>query len=532
MLFLDTMAKPTRKLTSRLDQGRQWFGRRFWWWGVVLLLALGLRLPQLAGSFWLDEAAQALESVRPLAQQFDIIPDFQPPLFHLLIHGATLVSHQEWWLRLVGALVPSLISLWLTMRIGRQWLGERAALVAGVILATNSLAIFYAQELRPYALAMMWGTVSWAILSQVTKTTWQPRWWLWWGVISWLGCFSTYLYPFLLLGQGCYVFLTFKNHWRQLLVTGLAVVVAYLPWLPRFWQQLAAGGEVRQSLPGWSAVVSTPQLKALPLLVAKFWYGVLDIELSAFFVLSAGALAGLMLVLIGRWWRGNRGYHLSALQRQLLWAACCWVVIPVVTAWVVSFWIPVIQPKRLLFLLPMWALGWAYLIDQQIKWRRWSLLLLLIGVQVWSVSQYYQQPRYQRENWRALYNQIAERYPAEQTVAVFVFPEPYAPWRWYDQAGFATLSTGSLALNQVNDIPQTLKPLTKYQYVVVFDYLRDLTDPERRLDQEIQAYGYQLVELIDFPNIGFTRIYARPGTTMSTNWPGNKVSSLGYARRN
>ena len=52
---------------------------------LILLLAVMLRIPHLSGSFWLDEAAQALEIVRPLSQQLQIIDDFQPPLLHLIL---------------------------------------------------------------------------------------------------------------------------------------------------------------------------------------------------------------------------------------------------------------------------------------------------------------------------------------------------------------------------------------------------------------------------------------------------------------
>ena len=68
---------------------------------LILLLALILRLPFLNGSFWMDEAAQALESARPLSQQLDIIPDFQPPLIHLILHFAMYLGREEWWLRTI-----------------------------------------------------------------------------------------------------------------------------------------------------------------------------------------------------------------------------------------------------------------------------------------------------------------------------------------------------------------------------------------------------------------------------------------------
>ena len=48
----------------------------------IIVGALLLRLILINSSFWLDEAAQALESIRPLSQQLQIQNDFQPPLYH------------------------------------------------------------------------------------------------------------------------------------------------------------------------------------------------------------------------------------------------------------------------------------------------------------------------------------------------------------------------------------------------------------------------------------------------------------------
>ena len=53
---------------------------------VILFLALILRLVNLDQSFWLDEAAQVIESSRPLNQQFNLAADFHPPLYHLFLH--------------------------------------------------------------------------------------------------------------------------------------------------------------------------------------------------------------------------------------------------------------------------------------------------------------------------------------------------------------------------------------------------------------------------------------------------------------
>src|SRR3989344_3953301 len=128
---------------------------------IILTLALLLRLPLLNSSFWLDEAAQALESVRPWSQQLRIAADFQPPLIHLLVHGLMKISIAEWWLRWWVATLPGLGMVSITYWLGRQLFNKQVGWWAALLVATNSFHIFYSQELRPYALTGFWVCLSW-----------------------------------------------------------------------------------------------------------------------------------------------------------------------------------------------------------------------------------------------------------------------------------------------------------------------------------------------------------------------------------
>jgi len=93
--------------------------------------------------FGLDEAAQALESSRPLAEQLNIIPDFQPPLLHLITHAAIQLSRAEWWLRLIGALIPGLITVFTTYKLGKKLFNRSVGILAGILLTTSSFPIFF-----------------------------------------------------------------------------------------------------------------------------------------------------------------------------------------------------------------------------------------------------------------------------------------------------------------------------------------------------------------------------------------------------
>lgn len=482
---------------------------------VIIFLSLILRLPLLNSSFWLDEAAQILESVRPLSQQLDIIPDFQPPLLHLILHFVSGISSSEWWLRVVGALIFGLASIFLTMKLATVLKMPRIGLASGLLLATNSLHIIYSQELRPYALPTFLAVASWWYLSKaVLNSSKSLSVWLGLLVTTTLGLYSSYLYLFLILSQTVWVLICHRQFLKHYaVVTGISGLL-FIPWIPTFMRQLQVGSLVRQSLPGWSAVVSLTQLKTIPLVFGKFVFGVMDLALAPYFITCLVIFCGLALLVIRQTWQQKLSVKKIVDQRFLLYV--CWLIIPLLSAWIISFWIPIIQPKRVLFLLPAfyllisWATTWI-----QTRWLHYTVIGMLLLCNIVGTFHYYQQPSLQRENWRALQQEITRKYSPDNSIVIFAFPEPFAPWRWYDQHTFPTLSLGYLVTGIPEDVANQLKSATNYHYVILFDYLTDLSDPQHLLMKEIESYGYQTIDIIDYPNIGFVRVYARPGVTVS-----------------
>lgn len=513
--------------------------------GLVLLAALAFRLVLLTHSFWLDEAAQALESARPWWQQLDLAADFQPPLLHLLLWAAIRVSTSEWWLRVIGAVIPSLLTIYLTWHIGRDWFSTRAAHLAAWGLATNSFYIYFSQELRPYAWAGFLVVLSWWVLIKLTSTQkklgslwWPTGWWTAYILVQVAGFYTMYLFPFHLLGQALWLGWQKKNHlvqWQFLthwLASMLAVAIGFVPWLPHFLAQLNQGSVVTTSLPGWSLVVGNAPVKSLLLVTAKFIFGVVDVEISVFFMGATGLLLGLMGILF-----------LAKLQLKQhlnsgLMGALAWLVVPLVAAWLMSWFIPVLQPKRVLFLLPAWYLIWAAILDsflptslkdlarpQPIKTKLYAratatlaiaLFLATLGLNLWGVSQYYTKPQLQREDWRSLHAQLKAHYPPTQTLIVMPFSGVFAPWQWYDHNTFPVLTFPGLHANTVSDFRLYTQPVTNYTYVVVFDYLADLTDPQRQTLQAIKAYGFKEIESFSYPLIGQVWVLSNPQTQVST----------------
>ena len=483
----------------------------------IILLSFIFRLVLINQSFWLDEAAQALESMRPLAEQLNISGDFQPPLFHLLVYLFTRLSHSEWWLRM-ASVIPGIMTVYFTYKIGER-LGKdkhhgfSIGFIGATLLALSSLHIYFSQELRPYSLAAMWGALSWYALlvwtnhvghhthtvSSKTKVVYLCS--------TVAGLYTMYLYPFLLLSQLSYAALFNRKLVKELVKISLIASLFFLPWIPSFYHQLQVGGELRLQLPGWDQVVSPPQWKSLLLVMAKFIGGIKEIHITSFDVAYYGIPSALTVFLYLRAVKKEKPG-----RRMLIVIPLVWLGISVCSAWLFSFIIPVLQPKRVLFALPAMYLMIGVALTYLSIHRRWLMFAFFIVYQLFSVNLYWTRSIYQREDWRESLTTIHQTFHASNTIVVFGFTGPFAPWDFYKdrlQLQYQTISFPTLLINEPAIIDQSMKRVAGFQRVLVFDYLRDLTDPQRLIEQWLEAHDYKGVASLDTKNIGFIRVYER-----------------------
>lgn len=479
--------------------------RKMWWIGAILILAFLLRLPFLNGSFWIDEASQALQSMRPLQHQLRIAKDFQPPLYHLVVHVFTRFGADEWWLRL-ASLIPGLGMIILTYAIGvefgkTQKEKNAVGIVASTLLALSAFHIFYSQELRQYMLAAFFGTLSWYVLLHMLKLKQKKMWWVAFVFTTTAGLYTMYVYPFLLFSQLIYVVIYERKYLRGFLISLFCSGLLFLPWVPSFLEQLRVGTTLQQSLPGWSSVVSIPQYKALPLVLAKLIGGGKAVDFSLGDLLYFGVPFVFLLILF---WKKRRVLHPALI---------CWFSVTLLSAWLISFIIPVVQPKRVLVLLPALYLaiaqGFAAI---QTKKFRYLAIGCMIAYQVFAISLLWTTPSLQREEWRGAIQALHRQFSTSDTIAVFGFGEPLAPWFYYEKRfpqTFPSLAFPQVPLRSLSDVDGVMQAVLPYKRVLVFDYLRDLTDPNRLIEAWLESHGYQGVASIDTQNIGFIRVFER-----------------------
>ena len=459
-------------------------------------------------SFWLDEAAQALESLRPLKEQLQIAYDFQPPLYHLLVHFISRFCAEEWWLRL-ASVIPGIITVVAVYAISQRLFAQKKlGLLAPLLLATSSFHIFFSQELRPYALAAMFGTLSWLFLLKWEESKNEKNFWTF-CFLSILGVYTMYVYLFLSASQLLYLWLFIPKK-RKLLLLGVAsIALLFLPWMPMFLQQMKVGTHLQQQLPGWSSVVSAPQSIVLAHLALRFIGGVQTFNNMQWEYIYFGAPILLLLILFVHSIKialGNKKEHL------LFRVVFFWFFLPIFASWLFSFILPVLSPKRALFSLP----GFFIFVTAVTMYLRPKLQYFVAGfflmINVIGILLYWSSPLLQREGWREALSVLQKSYSAENTVAVFGFYEPFAPWNYYKDELGIKFSTVAVAAERAVD-PATLdismKPTLAYSNVLVFDYLRDLSDPGKNIERWLDTHGYQEKTPLDTKNIGFIRLFQK-----------------------
>ncbi len=355
----------------------------------ILALAAGLRFYGLAGhSLWADEGnslAMARRGWGEIARHTAF--DIHPPLYYWLLKLWTgLVGQGEIGLRSLSAgLGVGLV--YVVYRLGVRLFNRRVGLVAALLAALSPLQVYYAQEARMYMLLALLGGLTvltaWPILAG------PPGWRGWpevaYGLVVTAGLYTHYAYPLMLVVVNLAALARLRTGWRRWLALQAVPLLLYAPWLPVAWRQVTT----------WpTGGTAEPAGEVLGQVAVTLFFG-----LSWPFGREWLAL-GLLLGLTG--WLAARGRYRWRLG--LLWV---WLLLPV------GLTVLIFSPAFLKFLLvtgPALALLLALSLERVARWRppragrpaAAALLLLLSGASALSLSPYYTNPAYARDNYRGL----------------------------------------------------------------------------------------------------------------------------------
>lgn len=224
----------------------------FW---MIMAVAAFLRLSGLTAASLSNDELSALsrlqfDSFSDLIK-FGVYPDFHPAGVQVfLFYWTHLFGNSEWIVRLPFALC-GIGSVFLLYKIGRQWFSESAGLLAAAALAVLEFPLLYSQIARPYSPGLFFSLAAvyfWSRLligrdpqQAVDKKDWLHVTGF---SLSVAACMYIHYFSFIMAGIICAAGLFFVN--RKILIpyliSGVVIVLLYIPHLDIFLHQLAKGG--------------------------------------------------------------------------------------------------------------------------------------------------------------------------------------------------------------------------------------------------------------------------------------------------
>jgi len=474
---------------------------------IILIISIGLilRLINLNQSFWLDEAISALAardfSYYSITFEFLKI-DNHPPLFYLLLKfWGQLFGFTDWILRILPVIMGTLliyviykISLLLTTN-------KKIALTSAVLVSTSPLLVYYSQEVRMYILiSLLCALQIYSFLNLVKK----QKFWKWslFSLLTVLVFFSDYITVFFLPIFFLYpILIKDKQLFIKVLLAFMPLLVIFGFWSPMFNEQLLKNKNIVDSFPGWQHVVGGATFKNLAVIWMKFVFGRISFDPKLLYYSLVGIASAPILFSL---FKSTKQFK----SHLLIWF---WLFIPVILGFTFSFLIPVFNYFRFIYVLPalliLVAIGIFQLKNSTIRFVLVSSIILsnLIGLSI-----YYLDPQQSRENWRQAVNYI-ESTADSNSLVVFEFYDAVAPYRWYAKGTVNVIGAASSYTADPIKTPEKMSPsLTGKNKIYHFEYLRDLTDPQRIVEQKLEQDGFIKGEVLnDFKNIGQLSIWTR-----------------------
>jgi mannosyltransferase len=187
-----------------------------------------------AQSLWYDEGISAFQLTRSYPEILRAAAlDSHPPFYYWSLKAwGNLFSASETGLRSLSA-VSGIAAVALTFAIAQRLFGTLTATIAGVLLAVAPLAVYYAQEVRMYALVTaLCLLAAWAY----TRRTY----WLY-SLATIAALYTQYLAIAFVIALNVHALVWLRSRGRtetlKWLVANAIAAAAFLPWLPTFLDQ-------------------------------------------------------------------------------------------------------------------------------------------------------------------------------------------------------------------------------------------------------------------------------------------------------
>lgn len=401
---------------------------------AITLLAFALTTFRLDWqSLWYDEGVTATVTQKSLpALTAWTAADIQPPLYYYTVAlWGRVAGWNEWALRFPSAWATVLAVLLFATLLARLTGASSARLPGALLAALHPLLVYYGQEARMYAQLTLLGVLAGGLLIWLANRQ-RPSWFGWAGfVLAMTAALYTHYFALFLFGGLAIAFLVDSFCWRRsvppvrslwpFLAASVAIALLYIPWLSAVVTQLG------QDRSYWTGTLKLDE--ALARTAIAFTSGETVLEQSASWLLVSYGLVTAYAVY--RLWRAGKTGH------RLLLYALCWLVVPVLAVLLLALVLPKFNARYALTALPglllIWSGGLSLGANQGPGSNRTgprAALLLLIVSFFFSLSGWFFNPIFSKDQWRQLTEFLRPRLGPEETV-VLVSGHAWPVWHYY-----------------------------------------------------------------------------------------------------
>lgn len=382
---------------------------------VVLLGAVAGFAYLGRSSFHLDESVSASLATAPWHVFAHTVTHREANMvvYYLLLRVWVGFGRGEVAIRSLSVLC-SLGVLLLVMAVGRRLFSRRAALVAGVLLAVDPVAVQFAQFARGYELSLLLATASSLLFVVAIRDPKRPWPWVGYVVVTAVAGYSNFwavlvpvahLASLALAGRGAVA-------WRKLVPSGVALAVLLVPLALLIratdnagvdWASQSSAGRV------FSKIRDTVPHAAIDLAV----------------------VAGVVAVVVGAVAWGRR-HPLPPSRSSWSWFfAACWLVVPIAVVVLVSVsYKPLLVARYLVVCVPPVALLVAAGLDRLSRRALAAAAIVLVVASVFGTAQWYDHGPGQ--DWRQATAAVSASARPGDGVMLFA-PYVRIPFEWYLQ---------------------------------------------------------------------------------------------------
>jgi len=405
----------------------------------IFIAAFLVRLIALNQSLWLDEAttARTVREMGAMGIMRDFSPkDFHPPLYYLFMKAWTnIFGYSEVVLRMPSVLF-SLTAGYIVYLIGGIW--------ASVFFLFNPLIIYYSQEARMYMMATFFLTTALYYLLRKKHILF--------GLFGVLGLLTFYGSIFLIIPMLLY--LIYKKQFKFFLVSCFMFLVSLVIISPLLYQQLINARVSMSDVTNWSNVLGKANFKNLLLIPVKFSIGRIDFYPKWLYYTIAGGWTVFV-------------FKKTVFPKDSLFIYL--LIFPLFLGFIVSFFTPLLQYFRFLYLIPIMAILLAlnshtsmYRYIEVIGFVFFTLVYLLI-------------PQFHREDWKSLVKSLPKDKP------VYMIATSIDPLKYYDP---------SLKVNELKSLSSSSRE------IIVIPYAAEIYG--LNYQKVLQNQGYQLSKKTSF----------------------------------